>query len=169
MAFTVTAKAIVPKGFDAGKMKREIQSVLDKEGKRDRPEFAKTTQGWSSAPAMGYETGITSSEAYVWIGPKSGDIEKWVRIDEGTPSRNIASANKMVFPFQGRGKSYIPKTRPLWMGSSGSGGQKLGPIVRTNLVKGHSIEARLWSKTLAAQRIGPFASNIQAAVARGLK
>ena len=169
MAFTVKATAIVPKGFDVGRIKRELEYVLEKEGIDDRAIFNKTISGWDGTkPTMGYKTGVTANAAWVWIGPDGGDIEKWQRIDEGTPERDIISSTTMVFPFQGRGQSYNPKTRATWLGSTPGAGQKFGPIRRTKHVKGHSIEARLWSKTLAAQRIGPFASNVQAAIARGL-
>jgi len=169
MAFTVKATAIVPKPMNVGKLKREIEYVLEYEGVNDRAILNKTISGWDgSKPTMGYKTGVTANTAWVWIGPDGGDIEKWVRIDEGTPERDIISATTMVFPFQGRGKSYNPKTRPLWLGSQSGAGQKFGPIRRTKHVKAHSIEPRYWSKTLAAQRIGPFAENVQAAIARGL-
>lgn len=171
MPFTVKATAIVPKGFDAKEVEQEVFRALVKEGKKDKDEFRKTTEGWSSAPPMAYKPKISSKEASVWIGPFGTEdlVDKWVRIDEGTEPRDIISSTMMVFPFQGRGRSYNPKTRPGWIGSVPGAGQKFGPIRRTKHVKGHKIEPRYWSKTLAARRIGPFAANVQAAVNRGMK
>lgn len=169
MAFTITAKAIVPKALDSQKVQLLVQKALHEEGRRDQQLLSKTTSGWSSAPPIRYRVGFSRSAAWVWIGPTGPLIDKWIRIDEGTPSRGWTSANMMIFPFQGVGRSYIPKTRPLWLGSSGSGGKKLGPITRTKTIRAHSIEPRLWSKTLAAQRIGPFAASVQTAVNEGMK
>ena len=169
MAFTVKATAIVPKGFDAGRIKREIEYVLEKEGIDDRAILAKTIDGWSSAPHMDYETKVTANEASVWIGPAGSQemVDKWRRIDEGTPVRGWTSATTMVFPFQGVGASYDAKTSPRQF-SSAAQWTKKGSIRRTKQIKAHSIEARLWSETLALKRIKPFASNVQAAIARGL-
>lgn len=174
MAFTVTAKAIVPKGFDTRKLRVEVGRALIDEGKRDRKEMEKTTghRTWSKAPPMGYLTGITLKSAWVWIGPIGNDelIEKWRRLDEGTKPHPIAArrAPSLAFPFQGKGKSYNPKTRPLWFGSRSSAGQKFGPIIKPKMVNHPGNEPRYWSKTLAARRIKPFAHNVQAAINRGL-
>lgn len=168
MAFTVRATAIVPKGFKVENVRREVAKALIDEGKRDRGEFNKTVQAWTRAPSMHYETKITDKEASVWIGPKGALAERWSWIDEGTGPRSWTSAKQMVFPFQGRGKSYNPKTRSLWLGSVSGAGQKFGDITRTHTIKNHSIEPRYWSRTLAAQRIGPFARNVQDAINRGM-
>lgn len=173
MAFAVRATAIVPKGFDVGKVRSNIAKVLIDEGKKDRGEFNKTVEGWSDVtPAMVYRTGIDTREAYVWIGPSGSDaaVDKWIRLDEGTEPHPIAARNAptLAFPFQGRGRSYNPKTRPLWMGSIRGAGQKFGPVIRPLAVNHPGNAPRYWSKTLAAQRIGPFAENIQDAVDRGM-
>ena len=169
MAFTIKAQAISPKPFDVGKIQKEIQGALDSEGRRDQKEFAKTVEGWSSATRMTYETQIKADEASVWIGPSGSEemVDKWRRIDEGTEPRSRTSATTMVFPFQGRGQSYIAKTKPRQFSSAGSW-KKLGPITRTHNIHDHSIEAREWSKTLGEQRIKPFADDIQQAINRGL-
>ena len=153
----------------AEKIQKEIQGALDSEGRRDQKEFAKTVEGWSSAPRMTYETQIKADEASVWIGPSGSEemVDKWRRIDEGTEPRSWTSATTMVFPFQGRGQSYIAKTKPRQFSSAGSW-KKLGPITRTHNIHDHSIEAREWSKTLGEQRIKPFADDIQQAINRGL-
>lgn len=171
MAFTVRATAIVPKGFDAGRIRREVEYVLEKEGIDDRATFKKTIEGWKGTkPTMGYETKVTSKEASVWIGPDGGDVDKWTRIDEGTEEHVIAARNAptLKFPFQGKGRSYNPKTRSTWLGSVPGAGQKFGPIITPKSVLHPGTEPRYWSKTLAARRIGPFASNVQAAIARGM-
>jgi len=169
MAFTIRAEAIVPEGFKVDKVNQEVQKVLDAEGKRDRATFNKTIEGWSTEkPTMVYETKITSKEASVWIGPKGSDweITKWVQIDEGTEPHDITSTTWMRFPFQGVGISYDAKTKPRQFSSSGKG-EKKGPYVKRKHVW-HSIEAREWSKTLAEQRIEPFADAVQDAVNKGM-
>ena len=93
-------------------------------------------------------------------------VTKWRQIDEGTDIHPIASNTWMKFPFQGVGRSYLAKTKPRQFSSSGPG-EKKGPYTKTKLVQ-HSIEAREWSKTLAEERIGPFAEAIQDAVNRGM-
>lgn len=172
MAFAVTATAIVPKGFKVDNVRREIAKVLIDEGKRDRAEFNKTVEAWTRAPAMVYETKITGQVAQVWIGPKGSAemVQRWIWLDEGTEPHTIAARNAptLRFPFQGKGKSYNPKTRPLWLGSVSGAGQKFGPVITPKAVGHTGNEPRYWSKTLAAQRIGPFAANIQAAVNRGM-
>jgi hypothetical protein len=169
MAVVFKAEAIVPKGFDVGRIKREIEYVLEAEGIDDRHELAKTTEGWSSAPHMDYETKVKANEAWVWIGPVGSQelVDKWRRIDEGTAARGWSSTSVMVFPFQGVGQSYDAKTRPGHFGRAGTG-EKKGPIRRTRRIRSHSIEARQWSQILGKKRIKPFAANIQAAIDRGL-
>jgi hypothetical protein len=170
MAFTVKATAIVPKGFDVGKIKGEIDAALEQEGVNDRAILNKTIEGWDGEkPTMAYETQIKSNEASVWIGPKGSEssVEKWRRIDEGTEERGWTSANTMVFPWQGYRNSYDAKTRPRQF-SSGGPGTKHGTTRRTKTIKRHSIDAREWSKTLGEQRIKPFAENVQAAIDRGI-
>ena len=169
MAFTVKAYAISPKPLDVGKLQKEIQAALDNEGRRDEKELAKTVDGWSSAPRMTHETEIKASMAAVWIGPSGTDemVEKWRRIDEGVEEHPIDSQTMMVFPWQGRGMSYDAKTKPRQF-SSGSSWTKKGPTRRTKHINAHYITAREWSKTLAEQRIGPFADDIQKAIDRGL-
>ena len=173
MALRVTAKAIVPKGFNVGNVRKEIANALIAEGKHDREIFNKTVQAWSGVqPSMAYRTKIEATRAWVWIGPQGSDegIEKWVRLDEGTEPHPITPrrAPKLRFPFQGVGRSYNPKTRPGWLGSRSGAGQKLGPIVSRDFVNHPGHEPRYWSITLLQQRIVPFAENIQAAVDRGL-
>jgi hypothetical protein len=172
MAFTVRATAIVPKGFKVPKIQREVQIALDKEGKNDKKEFDKTINWSGEKPKMAYETKITSKEASVWIGPKGAEtaIEKWRRLDEGSPAHDISArrAPTLVFPWQGKGRSYNPKTRPTWMGSNRGAGQKFGPIRRPKLVNHPGNEPRYWSRTLAAQRIGPFAQAVQEAINKGM-
>jgi hypothetical protein len=170
MAFTVRAEAIVPEGFKVDKVRSEVSKVLIAEGKKDRATLNKTVEGWrSETPAMVYETKITAKEASVWIGPKGGawSVQKWVQIDEGTEPHDIVSSTWMRFPYQGRGQSYLAKTKPRQFSSSGPG-QKLGPYTKTKVVRGHSIEAREWSKTLAEKRIEPFADAVQDAVNKGM-
>jgi len=172
MAFTIKATAIVPKGFDVGKIRDEIAKVLADEGEKDKAMFNKTIDGWGGEkPTMAYETKIKSNEASVWIGPKGSEssIEKWRRLDEGTEEHDISAVNapRLAFPYQGKGKSYLPKTKPRQFSSSGPG-RKLGPIVKPKSVRHPGNEPREWSKTLGEQRIGPFAENVQAAIARGL-
>ena len=169
MAFTVKATAIIPIGFDTGKLEAEIGRALVKEGEYDAKVLGKTTSNWSSAPPMGYKIGFGSNNVWVWIGPWGTQdmVDKWRRIDEGTEERGWTSANTMVFPWQGYRNSYEAKTKPGSFSSSGPG-RKLGTTRRTKTIRAHSIDAREWSKTLGEQRIGPFAENVQAAIARGL-
>jgi len=67
MAFTVKATAISPKPFDIGKLEAEIGKALTEEGKRDAKTLGKTTEGWSSAPPMGYTIELRAKEASVWM------------------------------------------------------------------------------------------------------
>lgn len=172
MAFTVRATAIVPKGFKPQKVQLFVKQALHEEGKRDQKELAKTTNGWSSAPHIRYNTSLKAKEASVWIGPSGSPelVEKWRRIDEGTRKHDISARRvpRLVFPYQGKGRSHNPKTRQLWIGSVAGAGQKFGPIIRPKSVLHPGIAPRYWSKTMAAQRIGPFARNIQAAINRGM-
>lgn len=169
MAFTVKAYAISPKPFDVGKLEQEIGKALIKEGERDAKQLKKTTEGWSSAPPIDYTIELKANVAAVWIGPWGTDelIEKWRRIDEGVEEHPIDSQTTMVFPWQGRGVSYDAKTQPRQF-SSRSSWTKKGPTRRTKHINAHYITAREWSKTLAEQRIGPFADDIQKAIDRGL-
>ena len=169
MAFTVKATAISPKPFNVGKMRRRIHKACEVEGFKDAKEFRKTTDGWSEAPPMGYEIEIKGDYLAVWIGPKGPQrlIDKWRRIDEGTPTRGWTSSTWMVFPFQGVGASYDAKTTPRKF-SSKANWTKKGPIRKTKQIKAHSIEPRLWSETLANRRIKPFAESVQLAINRGL-
>lgn len=170
MAITVRVQAIVPKPFDVGKLRSELARALQEEGKRDRAEFNKTVEGWKGeTPTMAWETKINASEAWVWIGPKGSEssIEKWRRIDEGVEEHEINSQTWMIFNWQGRGISYDAKTTPRKFSSSGPG-KKIGPVIKTKHIGAHYITAREWSQTLADQRAGPFANDIQAAINRGL-
>lgn len=171
MPFTLKATAISPKPFNVGRVKREIQYVLEQEGIDDRNTLKKTTEGWSSAPMMDYEYKVKGNEAYVWIGPAGSQdmIDKWRRLDEGTEEHPITPVNVpyLVFPYQGKGRSYIAKTKPRYFGQAGSG-QKLGPITKRKHVLHPGNEPREWSKVLAERRIKPFAASVQAAINRGL-
>ena len=175
MAITVRATAISPKPFNVGKIRSEISKVLVSEGKQDRQKLNKTVEGWKGeTPAMAYETKIDAKEASVWIGPKGSQssVDKWRRIDEGWDGGyTIAARNApyLRFPWQGVKRSYDAKTTPGKFSSSGPG-QKLGTMRSTKTVTHPGIyEPRLWSRTLAELRIGPFANDIQAAIDRGLK
>jgi hypothetical protein len=174
MAFTVKATAIVPKPLNEGKIRSEIAKVLMEEGKNDRAQFNKTVSGWSGEmPAMIYKVEIKAGSASVWIGPSGpqSSVDKWTRIDEGWEGGyTIAARNApyLRFRWQGPKKSYNAKTTPGKFSSSGPG-QKLGPVRSMKQVTHPGIyEPRGWSRTLGQQRIGPFAANIQAAIARGL-
>lgn len=174
MALSVTAKAIVPKPFNVGKIRSEIAKALQDEGKHDREIFNKTVEAWTGAtPTMAYRVKIEAQRAWVWIGPLGSDegVEKWIRLDEGAEPHPIVArrAPKLVFPWQGPGRSYNPKTRPTWLGSRVGAGQKYGPIRKVTSVNHPGHEARYWSLTLLQQRIVPFAENIQAAINRGLE
>jgi len=170
MAFTIKATAISPKPFDIRKLEAEIGKALTEEGKRDAKTLSKTTEGWSSAPPMGYTIELKAKEASVWIGPWGTPelIDKWRRIDEGMEEHPIDSDTTMIFPWQGVGRSYTAKTTPKQFSSS-STSTKHGPIRRTKHIKAHYITPREWSKTLAEQRIEPFADSIQEAINRGLE
>lgn len=170
MAFTVKAYAIMPKPLDMGKMEQEIGRALIKEGERDAKTLRKTTDGWTTAPPIDYEIEISAKEASVWIGPWGTKdlVEKWRRIDEGLPEHSMDSATVMKFPWKGRGVSYDAKTTPREF-SSKANYKKLGERYRrTRRIEAHYITPREWSKTLAEQRIGPFAADIQAAINRAL-
>jgi len=175
MAFTVKATAISPKPFNVGNIRKNIRLVLREEGIKDSQQLRKTTEGWSSAPAMKYAMEITGDSASVWIGPTGTEelVEKWRRIDEpGRAQRHDITARNaptLKFPWQGPKRSYDAKTKPKHFGRAGSG-QKLGKMITPKTVDHPGIyEPREWSITLANERIKPFADAVQEAINKALR
>lgn len=173
MAFSIVVEAIIPKALNVKAVRREIKVALEEEGKELKKWFEQTTATWTGEkPNFEWRRGITSSEAWVWCGPKGGNtaIEKWRRLDEGTEPHPITPKNApaLRFPWQGPKRSYHAKTTPGHLVSH-PGGTKLGPMRSFKAVSHPGTEARRWSQALGDQEIGPFRDLIQAAIDRGLE
>lgn len=172
MAFSIRVEAIIPKALNVKAVKANVNAALEEQGKVLKKYFEQTTATWSGEkPNFEWRRGTTSSEAWVWCGPKGSEtaIEKWRRLDEGVPDRDIVPvrAPALRFPWQGPGRSYLAKTTPGHLVSH-PGGNKLGPMRSFSRVHWPGIEARKWSIVLGEQEIGPFRDLIQEAVNRGL-
>lgn len=172
MAFTIKVQVIAPKGIDVKAVKQNIDGALAQQGEELKRWFEYTTATWSGEkPTFAWRKGITGSDAWVWCGPKGSDsaIEKWRRLDEGTPEHDIVPvrAQYLRFPWQGRGRSYLAKTTVGHLVSH-PGGNKLGPIQRFRAVHHPGTEARRWSIVLGEQEAMPFRDLIQDAINRGL-
>lgn len=66
------------------------------------------------------------------------DAWKWILVNYGGPEVNIdlrGTRRIMIFPFQGRGRSYSAKT-------DGGTGQRQGKVIATNKVSGRQIKPR---------------------------
>lgn len=174
MSFTIRVQAIKGKPWDAKGTVKEINAALEATGKILDRGFAPTVESWEGEkPTFKHTTGgVGSSGGRAFVhsfpsGSKEG-VEKWVRLDEGAPAHVIVARNApfLVFPFQGRGKSHVPKTTVGHLVSHP--GTKFGPTRRFKSVNHPGHEARGWSVVLAEQEIGPFAARIQTAIAIGL-
>ena len=172
MAFSIRVEAIIPKALNVKAVKQAIDAALEEEGKVLKKYFEQTTASWTGEkPNFEWRRGTTSSEAWVWCGPKGSDtaIEKWRRLDEGAEPHVITPKNApaLRFPWQGPGRSYLAKTTPGHLVSH-PGGNKFGPMRSFKAVNHPGNDPRNWSIVLGEQEIGPFRDLIQEAVDRGL-
>jgi hypothetical protein len=172
MGITIKVKAIVPKKVWSDKaIAKEINAALEETGKELDRQFERTTFEWDSAPKFKHTTGGSAGRAWVHSFPTGSedDVAKWVRLDEGTREHSITPRGSypLRFPWQGRGRSYLPHTTPGHLVSH-PGGVKLGPIRSTFAVTHPGTEARRWSIVLGEQEKGPFLKRILAAIEKGL-
>ena len=158
--------------FNVQKVMNNIEAVLLDTGKTMRTEFQKTTESWGGEkPTMGMEVEMGDKDAGVWSGPvgTESEVNKWKRLDEGTPAHDIFPRRYpyLQFPWQGKGKSYVAATSPRWFGSRKR--QKLGRMTHFYHVWHPGSEPREWSLAMAAQQHGLFAKHIQEAIDKGLE
>lgn len=138
-----------------------VDLLLDKIGPDIQNEYEKQVEGWSEPPEFPIKA-VRGNVIGVEIIPKGRGLKKWIYVNKGTRSRRIRSRGKgpMVFP-----ENYIPKTTPG--GRYGGPGQKHGEIVRTHLVKDHSIAPREFEqKILTGAKVRQIQRQIQDVVHR---
>ena len=157
--------------LDPKKVEKAVEAALNASGKRMVEKFNRTTASWTGAkPVMATETDM--KEGSVWAGPQ-GDMgsegtRKWVWLDGGTEPHPIAahglsSRSRLVFPFQGPGRSYIAATIPRTFHSGPH--RKIGPIITPRAVNHPGIrEPRDWSGYMAAIENVLLADAVQAAL-----
>lgn len=126
---------------------KELKKFLKGEGSRTLvTDMEGTVRRWDHKPQIVSDYSEPRGNMQVHIHPKGRGTENWQRISGGTGPRTIhARSIPMTFP-----RKYRPKTTPagIWTGP----GQRYGEIVRTYIVRRHTIEAREFSKKIKAKR-----------------
>lgn len=121
---------------------------------------------WKDKPTFSVqetEADMVVTYELVPVGPSDG-ILKWRAVSRGAEGKTFGpkTAQALVFPYQGKGQSYIPKTtRSTW----GGPGVKVGPISRFKKVDWPGIEPRQFEETVMGKYKPTFVSKINAALA----
>jgi hypothetical protein len=94
----------------------------------------------------------------------TGETLQWRVVSRGAEGKTIVpkAAPALRFPYQGKGVSYIPKTKPGLV--YGGPGTKVGPIHRFNKVDWPGIQARRFEETVMARYSQTFHQKMLAAL-----
>jgi len=94
----------------------------------------------------------------------TGNITHWRWVSRGTAGKTFGpkTAPALVFPFQGTGNSYVPKTSPgLFYGGPG---KKVGPLRKFSKVNWPGIKPRMFEESLMAKYKPTFQARMNAAL-----
>lgn len=102
--------------YDSAKVMREKHRLI--------------TANWKGKPdfkVYAFVGSRTRAEGRVTVG--GPNAKKWWWVNEGVEERPVYAKTQrgMIFPYQGRGQSYLPKTTTQTFGGPG---QRVGPITR---------------------------------------
>lgn len=98
----------------------------------------------------------------------TGNISHWRWVSRGTEGKVFGPKNApaLVFPFQGAGNSYVPKTSTgLFYGGPG---RKIGPVRKFSKVNWPGIKPRMFEESLMAKYRPTFQARMNAALNRAM-
>lgn len=128
---------------------------------------------WEHKPDISVSLRREEGASVLRVAPSGESATIWRWVSKGTPPHPIAARNapRLVFPFQGAGNSYDPKTSGQGPGSIvyGGPGQRKGKLVRPMQVTHPGIEPRQFERWIVAQYQPKFASIMQAALEQALR
>lgn len=132
------------------KVSKELTKYLKTDlGPQISGEYKKQVTGWSTPPSfpVKFSAPYNGARLQIDVGPKGKGTTNWTRVNRGTRTRRIRSRGRgpMIFP-----REYDPKTTPE--GKYGGPGRRHGEIVRTHLVREHSIAPREFEKKIVTTR-----------------
>lgn len=159
----------IPKGFDFGEVEKELKQGLYRSAQSMRAEMKSFVENWQHQPTLEMKSKRESDRFIIRIYPTGENAKYWIWVSFGTKGKVIrpVRAKHLVFPYQGEGVSYAPKTAP-W-GFRGGAGKKLGPVRKFNAVKWPGITPRQFEEEVIIAKEKEFKEEMDDALEKGLK